>query len=97
MNRQWSRDHISELVITCLKELLLEKKKLTKVPHINGSTQLIGPQSVLDSLELVTFVVELEQRLQEPSIVLADESAMSRTDSPFKTVQSLINHILSRK
>ncbi len=92
--KQLSRNEIRTVVIQCLTNLLSAKGKLSTEP-LQESTNLIGPQSVLDSLELVTLIVDVEQNLQMDSIVLADENAMIQKNSPFKSVQSLIEHILS--
>jgi acyl carrier protein len=92
--KQPKRSDISTAVMHCLKDLLSKKGKLP-AESISESTILIGPASVLDSLELVTFVVELEQRFEGFSLILADDSAMLQKNSPYKTVQSLTNHIFS--
>jgi acyl carrier protein len=53
---------------------------------------LYGREGVLDSLGLVTFVVAVEEAIEDQlnaSIVLADEKAMSQHSSPFLTIGSL--------
>jgi acyl carrier protein len=57
---------------------------------------LLGPGSALDSLGLVTLIVDVEQRLADEydvSITLASENAMSRRQSPFRTVGTLADYI----
>lgn len=59
---------------------------------IEESTPLLGEEGVLDSVQLVTLVVEVEQAIDdqmEVSVSLADEKAMSQRNSPFRTVASL--------
>jgi len=58
--------------------------------------ELLGKNAVLNSLELVTFLVELEQAMNDKhnlEISLMDERAMSRTSSPFRSVTALVDYI----
>ncbi len=62
-------------------------------------TVLFGDGGRLDSLGLVTFIVAAEQKLTETagiSLTLADEKAMSRRNSPFRTVGTLAEYIGER-
>jgi acyl carrier protein len=92
---QLNRDTIASLVMSGLHEVLSQKDQ--PLPDLaNGSVNLIGRQAVLDSLDLVTLIVDLEQRLEEEygvSLILVDERAMSQRSSPFRTVQSLTDYI----
>ncbi len=57
---------------------------------------LLGPGSTLDSMGLVTLIVDVEQRLADEydvSVTLASENAMSRRQSPFRTVGALADYI----
>ena len=89
------KSKITALVISSLQGMLSEGEN-PLIDPIDESTCLIGHQSVLDSLGLVTLLVDLEQRLDEEyglSLTLADERAMSRQQSPFRTVQALADYI----
>lgn len=84
---------ITDLVIAGLKEAMAMSG--VEAP-VNEETYLIGRDAVLDSMGLVTLVVDLEQRLEEEfdvSLVLADERAMSQKNSPFRSVRSLSEYI----
>lgn len=90
-------EELRDLVLSCLDEVLLEHGHASNVV-LGPATRLIGQKSVLDSLGLVTLIVDLEDRLQSDygiSVTLADDRAMSRTRSPFLTVQSLAEYINS--
>ena len=53
---------------------------------------LFGPDAPLDSLGLVTFVMQVEERIEDrlgTKVSLVSERAMSRTHSPFRTMGSL--------
>ena len=76
-----------------INETLPEDRQLEK----SSETHLLGRDGKLDSLGLVSFIILLEQRIDEElgrGITLADESAMSRTKSPFRTVENLTDYIL---
>src|SRR5690349_3479864 len=56
------------------------------------NTVLFGGEEGIDSLSLVRIVAEVERAAEETfakRVVLADEQAMSRRKSPFRTVGSL--------
>lgn len=59
-------------------------------------TELFGESGVLDSLQLVTFVLVLEDHLrdefQQP-ISLTDDRAMSQRNSPFRSLRSLATYL----
>lgn len=63
-----------------------------ELTEINNNTRLIGSNAIFDSMGLVTFLVELEEKIDElysVEIEIADEKAMSRRRSPFLNVDSL--------
>ena len=59
-------------------------------------TVLFGESGKLDSLGLVSLIVAAEQELEDVfglSLALADEKAMSQKNSPFRTVETLVEYI----
>ena len=78
--------------IDIVNEEYLSDEKLKK----SKTTKLMGEGAILDSLGLVTLIVEVENKIEEnfsKTVVLADDRAMSRKNSPFKNVQSLASYI----
>lgn len=74
-------------------------KQVPKKKRISSSidAKLFGTGGVLDSLGLVNFIVLLEQKLDEKlniNVTLADERAMSQKNSPFRSLDSIIEYIL---
>jgi len=63
---------------------------------IKDSTTLFGPDSVLDSIGLVNIVIDIESKLADKGIEisLTSAEAMSRKNSPFRNVLTLINFIV---
>lgn len=95
LQKQVDRIGIEELVVSSLHSLLVQRNRLPSEP-LNQYTRLLGSQAVLDSLGLVTLIVDVEQRLEEEMnivVTLADERAVSQKHSPFQTVQSLTDYV----
>jgi hypothetical protein len=85
-----------DLVIAAVRELELAGV-ITELPAaLEHETVLFGPGGFVDSLGLVQVAVEAERLVAERTghaIALADERAMSRTHSPFRTLGSLAEYI----
>ncbi|HLH34435.1 MAG TPA: acyl carrier protein [Alloacidobacterium sp.] len=63
-------------------------------PPATESTRLFG--GALDSVNVVTLIVEVEEQIAErcgASITIADDHAMSRQRSPFRTIGSLAEYV----
>lgn len=90
-----TQEQIQDVTRKCLADLLAQNPEV-KVESIDESTRLIGSQSVLDSLGLVTLIVDIEQAVEDQfgvSITIANERAMSQTKSPFRSVQTLSEYV----
>lgn len=62
-------------------------------------TPLFGQDAVLSSIDLVNLIIGVEERLEtvlQVSLTLADERAMSRRKSPFRTVSTFAAYIQQR-
>lgn len=93
---QPTRNDIATIVLETLRELGedLEKEELTAADE---ATRLFGARSPLDSMNLVNFIADVEERISddyEIDITLANQSAMSRTHSPFRRASSCIDYIM---
>jgi acyl carrier protein len=67
-------------------------RQLIKAPE----TRLVGSQSVLDSMRLVSLIIAIEREMEEAfgvALTLADERALSMKESPFRSIQSLADYI----
>ena len=67
-------------------------RQLIKAPE----TRLLGSQSVLDSMHLVSLIVAIEREVEDTfslTLTLADERALSMKESPFRSIQSLADYI----
>lgn len=81
-----------ELVIECIKRQLSSEQSDVV---LNKDTQLIGTNRILDSMGLVSLLIDIETALNEEDIDVSimSENAMSFKVSPFRTIGSLINYI----
>ena len=92
------RAKISGVVYASIEAINDERENKGDRLELREETCLLGRKSKLDSLSLVTLIVDIEQRLGDElgvEISLTDEKAMSETRSPFRDVKSLIDYICS--
>jgi len=86
---------IQKVIIDSLIELN-EELENEELNHPTAETKLYGGNGTLDSLALVSFITDLEERISdefEKDIVLADEKAMSQRTSPFRSIETLTLYI----
>jgi acyl carrier protein len=65
---------------------------------VNDDTVIVGPGAVIDSIGVVSLIVDIEQRLEmehQVAVTLANDRAMSQRNSPFRTPVVLAEHILA--
>ncbi len=81
-------------VIDEINEQFGKNQRLKKSPD----TVLFGQSGKLDSLGMVNFIVGLEQKVEEETgkeISLADQMMNMEKDSPFRTVEGLVQYVTS--
>ncbi|MCS6880174.1 MAG: acyl carrier protein [Oscillochloridaceae bacterium] len=91
-----NRSDVMDLIVTTLRDLLAGDPARAGLP-IEESTRLYGPEGLLDSLRLVSLVLDLEQEINarlDTAITIADSRAMSQQRSPFRSVGSLADYIV---
>jgi len=92
------RDEIFHIVGAALKDLN-EELDYDSLREIDGSTPIFGGVEGIDSLSLVALVASLEHQISktfEKQVVIADEKVMSERNSPFKTVDTLVEFISAK-
>ncbi len=62
---------------------------------VDLQTKLFGDDAVLDSMGLVNIVIDVESEFLDKGIEisLTSEKAMSRSRSPFRTIETLVDFI----
>ncbi len=91
-----NRSEVVNVILSALRDVL-ESQGVEELPALDETTRLIGRSAALDSMGLVTLIVEVEQRLEETFdlvVVLADDRAMSQTRSPFLSVATLADYVM---
>lgn len=77
-----------------MMETLLSVSENLQLPDggLTPDTLLFGRNGILDSIGLVTFVIAVEQEIEErlgATVALTDEKAFSQKHSPFRTIAAL--------
>ena len=88
------RDRVEELVMASLTDILAEFESDLRV---TPKTRIYGGDSPLDSMAVVSMIVDLEVRLGEELdfyVSISDERAMSQKNSPFRDVVSMVEYLL---
>ena len=96
-NEEEMQEKIEKIIIDTLKELNEELENEAFL-NPNSKTKLYGGNGAMDSLALVSFIADLEDKISdefEKDIILADEKAMSAKTSPFRNIESLTSYIKS--
>ncbi len=91
-----NKDQIQEIIFQALATLNEERSADEQI-KIDGTTCLFGSDAVLDSLSLVSVIVDVEMAVSDASgqeVSLTDDKAMSQTVSPFSNVGTLTDYIL---
>ena len=87
---------IQEVILQALQNINNERKDGDRF-EVSISTPLFGVDGVLDSLSLVSAIVDIEVAISDASginISLTDDRAMSQDIPPIKNVQTLTEYIL---
>ena len=96
MEKNITREDLIKLLLNLLT--LHFKEMDEEIDLTEGEqTKLFGGDGILDSLSLVSFIVTVEEALEDEygiSVILADEKAMSRRTSPFSRISYLVDYII---
>lgn len=90
-----NKDAIQAIILQALKNINEERGPDEQL-KIDLNTRLFGADAVLDSLSLVSVIVDVESAVSEQAgheISLTDDRAMSQEISPFSDVNTLTDYI----
>ncbi len=90
-----NKDAIQAIILQALKNINEERGPDEQL-KIDLNTRLFGADAVLDSLSLVSVIVDVESAVSEQvghEISLTDDRAMSQEISPFSDVNTLTDYI----
>uniref|UniRef100_UPI00404B869E hypothetical protein n=1 Tax=Flavobacterium sp. TaxID=239 RepID=UPI00404B869E len=87
------KDKVEEIVFNIIRN----NTEDLNIGSLNYDTLLLSEGSAIDSMTIVSIVVDLESELTDAfqkEISLSDDNAMSRKISPYDNVKNLIEYIL---
>jgi acyl carrier protein len=88
-------ERVEKIVFDVIDETNEELSDSEKI-GTSVDTILFGENGALDSIGLVNFIVEVEQKIGEvfeTSVLIADEKAVSQKNSPFRTIGTLVDYL----
>jgi hypothetical protein len=85
---------IERVVLDAVRNLNLARPADSQMA-VSADAPLFGPDSPLDSLGLVSLLIDIEEALSDRGfdVTLGDAKAMSRSASPFRNVPVLVDYI----
>ncbi|MFK7803676.1 MAG: hypothetical protein AB8G95_18730 [Anaerolineae bacterium] len=92
------KEKVFEIISAAIEELN-EELEYEELENVTADTPIFGGESGIDSLSLVSLVVEVEASVNEAfdaNVTLADEKAMSSRNSPYRNVASFTDFVLTR-
>lgn len=94
MNSTISRETVENVVIEAISTINMARESDDQV-EATPDAVLFGEGSPLDSLGLVSLLIEVEEMLRDEGveISLSDERAMSQKRSPFRSVPALVDYV----
>lgn len=88
---------VQRIVFRAIESLNQELPDGRKVP-VGADTQLLGERATLDSLSLVSVIVDVEAAVENEfgfSVSLTDDRALSQEVSPFSSVSALVSYVVT--
>jgi len=92
-----TRGSVEQIILDALATINEERTPEERFA-VGPDTLLFGPDAPLDSLALVSVIVDVEQGVSDAAgvqVSLTDDRAMSQEISPFTDVQTLTSYVLS--
>lgn len=92
------KDKIFEIISSAIEELN-EELDYEELENVTADTAIFGGESGIDSLSLVSLVVEVEGQVNDAfdaNVTLADEKAMSSRNSPYRNVSAFTDFIMAK-
>lgn len=91
---EMNKPEIQKIIFDAIEMANNVREDDQKIP-VSEKTELYGKNGNLDSMGLVSFLIDIEESLldRDIQISLSDERAMSQTRSPFRSVETLTDYI----
>jgi acyl carrier protein len=91
---QPTKSQVEAIVLEAIRRTNLARDEKSQL-EVSATAPLYSPASTLDSLSLVTLLIDIEEGLLDAGceVSLSDERAMSQQHSPFRDVPTLVAYI----
>jgi acyl carrier protein len=89
------QENVLSLIVDSFIEIASEWDIQIEDP-VKSDTKIWGGDSGLSSMNIVNLIIRIEENIADKfdrQITIADERAMSATNSPFRTVGTLSNYL----
>jgi acyl carrier protein len=92
-----TREEIQQTILDGLTMCNQARPEGEQIP-VATDTEIFGPAGHVDSMGLVSLLLDIEDALLEKDIEISlnDERAMSAKNSPFRSVASLTDYIMEQ-
>lgn len=91
-----TRDEIINVIYEVIKITNLERDASEQIP-IDPNVIFMGPEAILDSISLVSIIVDIESSISERvgfEVALTDDDAINQPVPPFTSPNLLADYIL---
>ena len=91
-----NQERIAAVVYSAVDELNKQLPKGGAQVEKSPDAPLYGVGGKLESLDFVTFIMEIEEKIKSEfgvDITIADENLLSKEKSPFSTLRTLIEYL----
>jgi acyl carrier protein len=88
------REQIAKIIHEAVQEVVQHSELIEKYNHEKNSFEILGN---LDSLDLVSLIVDIESKVQDEfdiHIIISADRAMSER-GPFSTIESMSSFVLA--
>ena len=92
-----NKDQLIPMMVKLLQTALADHAVAGEVPVARPDSPLVGGEAVITSMALVSFVTDVESTLAQDfnlEVTLVSEKALSRKNSPFRSVEALADYVL---
>ena len=89
-----NEEYLTKVISNAIDAINEERGSNDKI-QFSQDAILFGPNGSLDSLNLVSLVMDVESSLSDYGISLTDDLAMNQEVSPLTSVREMIKYILS--
>lgn len=90
-----NKEKITNIIIDVIEDYF---KTQNINEEVTPTLALFGNESLLDSMGLVNVIIDIESRFleEDKEVSLTSEEAMSRRNSPFRTIETLSEFIMEQ-